>query len=148
MYQHILLPLDGSPTSALALKEALKFAQQQNARLELMHVLEDVWYFEDGSMLNYAKLLESMKISGKKILAQAQMLAQQEGITVEIKLIVAGGKRIANVIVEEAKRCSAELIIIGTHGRSGFSRLLLGSVAEGVVRTAHIPVLLIRCTQL
>lgn len=147
MYQHILLPLDGSPTSALALQEALKFAQQQNARLELMHVLEDVWYFEDGSMLNYAELLESMKISGKKILAQAQMLAQQEGITVEIKLLEAGGKRIANVIVEEAERWSAELIIIGTHGRSGFSRLLLGSIAEGVVRTAHIPILLIRCTQ-
>jgi nucleotide-binding universal stress UspA family protein len=147
MYQHILVPIDGSPTSELALKEALKFAQQQNARLELVHVLEDIWYFDDGSMLNYAELLESMRSRGKKILDQAQMLAQQAGITVEIKLLEAGGERIANVIVEEAKQWSAELIIIGTHGRSGFNRLLLGSIAEGVVRTAHIPVLLIRCAQ-
>lgn len=147
MYQHILVPIDGSPTSELALQEALKFAQQQNARLELVHVLEDIWYFDDGSMLNYAELLESMRSSGKKILAQAQMLAQQAGVTVEIKLLEAEGERIANVIVEEARRWSAELIIIGTHGRSGFSRLLLGSIAEGVVRSAHIPILLIRCTQ-
>lgn len=147
MYQHILVPIDGSPTSELALKEALKFAQQQNAQLELVHVLQDIWYFDEGSMLNYAELLESMRSSGKKILAQAQILAQQTGITVKIKLLEAGGERIASVIVEEAKRCSAELIIIGTHGRSGFSRLLLGSIAEGVVRTSHIPVLLIRCAQ-
>ena len=89
MYQHILVPIDGSPTSELALQEALKFAQQQNARLELVHVLEDIWYFDDGSMLNSAELLKSMRSSGKKILAQAQMLAQQAGVTVEIKLLEA-----------------------------------------------------------
>jgi len=147
MYQHILVPIDGSATSELALQEALKFAQQQNSRLELVHVLEDIWYFDNDSLLNYAELLKSMRSSGEKILAQAQILAQQAGITVEIKLLEARGKRIANIIVEEAKRWSAELIIIGTHGRSGFSHLLLGSIAEGVVRTAHIPVLLIRCAQ-
>lgn len=147
MYQHILVPIDGSATSKLALQEALKFAQQQNARLELVHVLEDIWYFDQDNLLNYAALLESMRSSGEKILAQAQTLAQQVGITVETKLLEARGERIASIIVEEAKRWSAELIIIGTHGRSGFSRLLLGSITEGVVRTAHIPVLLIRCAQ-
>lgn len=147
MYQRILVAIDGSPTSELALQEALKFAQQQNAKLELVHVLEDIWYFNDGSMLNYAELLESMRSNGKRILAEAQTLAQQAGVTVEIKLLEAGGERIANVIVEEAECWSAALIIIGTHGRSGFSRLLLGSIAEGVVRTAHTPVLLIRCAQ-
>lgn len=147
MYQQILVPIDGSATSKLALQEALKFAQQQNARLELVHVLEDIWYFDQDNLLNYAALLESMRSSGEKILAQAQTLAQQVGITVETKLLEARGERIASIIVEEAKRWSAELIIIGTHGRSGFSRLLLGSITEGVVRTAHIPVLLIRCAQ-
>lgn len=147
MYQQILVPIDGSATSKLALQEALKFAQQQNARLELVHVLEDIWYFDQDNLLNYAALLESMRNSGEKILAQAQTLAQQVGITVETKLLEARGERIASIIVEEAKRWSAELIIIGTHGRSGFSRLLLGSITEGVVRTAHIPVLLIRCAQ-
>ena len=56
----------------------------------------------------------------------------------------AGGERIASILVAEATRWPADLIVIGTHGRSGFSRVLFGSVAEGVVRTAHTPVLLIR----
>ena len=133
--------------AGLALQEALKFAQQQNARLELVHVLEDIWYFDDESLFNYAELWESIKSHGEHILAQAQVTAQQAGITVEIKLLEMRGERIANVIIEEAKHWSADLIIIGTHGRSGFSHLLLGSIAEGVVRTAHIPILLIRCTQ-
>lgn len=147
MYQHILVPIDGSPASELALKEALKFAQQQNARLELVHVLGDLWYFDDESLFNYAELWESIKSHGENILAQAQVTAQKTGITVETKLLEKRDERIANVIVDEAKHWSADLIIIGTHGRSGFSHLLLGSIAEGVVRTAHIPVLLIRCAQ-
>ena len=61
-------------------------------------------------------------------------------------MLDSGGARIASVIVDEARRWPADLIVIGTHGRSGFSRVLFGSVAEGVVRTAHIPVLLIRAT--
>ena len=69
---------------------------------------------------------------------------QQAGVAAEVKLMEAGGERIAGVILEEARRWSAELIVIGTHGRSGFSRVLFGSVAEGMVRMAHIPVLLIR----
>ena len=66
------------------------------------------------------------------------------GIEHETKLMVAQGERIVDVIINEAKSNSADLIIIGTHGRTGFSRILLGSVAEGVVRTTHIPTLLIR----
>jgi nucleotide-binding universal stress UspA family protein len=54
------------------------------------------------------------------------------------------GERIASVIEGEARRWQADLIVIGTHGRSGLSRLLLGSVAEGVVRVASVPVLLVR----
>ena len=61
----------------------------------------------------------------------------------EIKLLETQGERIASIIATEAKNNLADLIIIGTHGRSGFSRMLMGSIAEGVVRTAHIPILLI-----
>ncbi|NBQ69568.1 MAG: universal stress protein, partial [Nitrosomonadaceae bacterium] len=54
------------------------------------------------------------------------------------------GERVAHVITAEVKNTQADLIIVGTHGRSGFSRMLLGSVAEGILRTADIPILLIR----
>lgn len=62
---------------------------------------------------------------------------------VETALLETGGERIASVIYREAQRWQADLIVIGTHGRSGFSRLFLGSVAEGVVRMAMVPVLLV-----
>lgn len=144
MYQRILVPIDGSATSERALDETIKFAQQHNAQVEVIYVLEDVLYFENDDYLNYAELLHSMRCSGEKILAQAQQKLQQAGIVNETKLLEAQGARVANVIVDEAQNYLADLIIIGTHGRSGFSRILLGSVAEGVVRTAHIPILLIR----
>lgn len=144
MYQHILVPVDGSPTSDRALQEALKLAKQQNAQLTLIHVLEDVWYVDNESYLNYAELQQSVRINSERILAQAEKLVRQVGMTATVKLLEARGDRVANVITSEAKRSLVDLIVIGTHGRSGFSHLLFGSVAEGVVRTANVPVLLIR----
>lgn len=144
MYQRILVPIDGSATSERALDEAIKFAQQQNAQIELVHVIEDILYFDEESYLNYAELVHSMRCSGEKILTQAHDKLQQAGVVATVKLLEAQGERIAHVIDKEARNSSADLIIIGTHGRSGFSRMFLGSVAEGVARTAHIPILMIR----
>lgn len=144
MYQHILVPVDGSPTSCRALQEALKLAKKLKAQLALIYVMEEIWYVDNESYLNYAELQKSVRISGEKILSQAEAAVLQEGVSPIVKLLEARGERIANVVVAEAKRWPADLIVIGTHGRSGFSHLLFGSVAEGVVRTAHVPVLLIR----
>lgn len=144
MYQRILVPIDGSATSERALDEAIRFAQQQNAQVEVIHVLEDVWYFDNEDYLNYAELIQSMRGIGEKILEQAQKKLQQADVAAEIKLLETQGERIASVIATEAKNSLTDLIIIGTHGRSGFSRMLMGSIAEGVVRTAHVPILLIR----
>ncbi|SCY48895.1 universal stress protein [Nitrosospira sp. Nsp13] len=144
MYQHILVPVDGSATSDRALQEAIRLARQQSAQLELVHVVEDIRLLDSDSYINYAEMQETVRNSGKKMLAHAQMVVQLTGMGAEINLLEAHGKRIASIIVEEAERWPADLIVIGTHGRSGFSRVLFGSVAEGVVRTAHIPVLLIR----
>lgn len=144
MYQRILVPVDGSTTSDCALQEAFKLARGQSVQLELAHVVEDVRLLDSDSYINYAELLETIKSKGNKILAHAQTLAQLAGLTVDVKLLEANGERIANVIIAEAMRWPADLIVIGTHGRSGFSRLLFGSVAEGVVRVAQTPVLLIR----
>jgi nucleotide-binding universal stress UspA family protein len=144
MYQRILIPVDGSPTSDRALGEALALARQQNAQLQLLHVIEEIHFVDIESSINYAELQETMRSSGNKVLTQAQTAVQQAGMTAETKLLEASGKRVASVIVAEAERWPADLIVIGTHGRTGFSRLLFGSVAEGVVRTASVPVLLIR----
>jgi len=144
MYQKILVPVDGSLTSNLALQEAIKLAKQMGARLELVHVYEDAVYLVDENYFNYEELQKTIHDYGEKMLATAEAAVQAAGIPVETRLIPSNNERIANILVEEAKRWQAELIVIGTHGHSGFSRLLLGSVAEGVVRIAPIPVLLLR----
>jgi nucleotide-binding universal stress UspA family protein len=144
VYRHILVPLDGSSTSERALQEALGLAREQGAQLELVHVMEDILFLENEAYINYAETRKSIRTAGEKILSRAQSVVEQLGVKAEQKLLDAGGARTPSVIVDEARRWPADLIVIGTHGRSGFSRVLFGSVAEGVVRTAHIPVLLIR----
>jgi len=144
MYQRILVPIDGSATSNLALQEVSKLAKQHSTQVELVYVMTDIHLMDANSYINYDEMKESLERAGRRILTEAQALMQQAGIAAEVKLLEAGGERIAGVILEEARRWSAELIVIGTHGRSGFSRVLFGSVAEGMVRMAHIPVLLIR----
>jgi nucleotide-binding universal stress UspA family protein len=144
MYQHILIPVDGSSTSEHALQEALRLAQQHGAQLELVYVVENILN-KEGFVI-YPELQETMRNKGRKILTQALNVVQEAGMTAETKLLEGGGARIASVILAEAKRWRAELIVIGTHGRTGISKLIFGSVAEGVVRTSHIPVLLIRGT--
>lgn len=144
MYQHILVPVDGSTTSDRALQEALKLAKQQGAQLRLIYVLENILFPDNEAYFDYAALQEVVKLNGENLLEHAKTTTRQAGIEAETMLLETAGERIASVIVAEAQRWPADLIVIGTHGRSGFNRLLFGSVAEGVVRTAQTPVLLIR----
>jgi len=145
MYQRILVPVDGSSTSDRALSEAVKLAKGK-ALLRLVYVIEDVYPLdaEGYAFINYDALREAARNTGQRVLVQAEKTVKESGASVESALLEAGGLRIASVIDEEAKNWSAELIVLGTHGRSGLSRLLLGSVAEGVVRGTSLPVLLIR----
>ena len=144
MYQRILVPIDGSETSAKALQEALRLIDVLPAHLLLVHVIEDMQFLDAEGYSNYAELHELTRKIGERALDKAKEVAQQADITVETSLLDAGGERIASIINNEAVRWSADLLVIGTHGRSGFSHLLFGSVAEGVVRGATVPVLLVR----
>lgn len=145
MYQRILVPVDGSETAERALQEALALVGGKGL-VRLVYVLEEA-YMLDAEALNfidYAALRTAMKKTGERVLDQAAAKARNSGVAVETALLDAGGGQIAGVIDADAKNWPADLIVIGTHGRSGLSRLLMGSVAEGVVRGSHVPVLLVR----
>jgi nucleotide-binding universal stress UspA family protein len=85
-----------------------------------------------------------MRNTGERILAQGAKKVQQSGSKAETAVLDISGERVASVIDGDAQQWGADLIVIGTHGRSGLSRLLLGSVAEGVARGTSVPVLLVR----
>ena len=149
MYKQILVPVDGSDTSNLALAEAIKLAKDQQAALRLIHVVDETTvYMMVETPYPIADYLKVMHEAGQKVLSICAAKAQEAGIKADTKLVVIESltQRICDAINEEAKRWSADLIVIGTHGRRGFNHLLLGSVAEGVIRLATKPVLIFRGT--
>jgi nucleotide-binding universal stress UspA family protein len=147
MYKHILVAVDGSDTSNLALQESIKLAKGQQAALRLVHVVDETpMYMTMDAAYALADFQKAMREAGEKVLATSAATARQAGVEVDTKFIVlqAVAQRICDAIIEEAKRWPADLIVIGTHGRHGFNHFLLGSVAEGVIRLAANPLLVIR----
>jgi nucleotide-binding universal stress UspA family protein len=93
--------------------------------------------------MNIGPMLEDMKRSGKRLLQKAEKFALAHGVKPESNLRESAGARVADAITWQAKRWRADLIVMGTHGRRGVNRMLLGSDAELVVRNVSVPVLLV-----
>jgi nucleotide-binding universal stress UspA family protein len=146
MYRRILVPVDGSNTSDTALREAIQSVCGRSAEFRIIHVIEDVVPIWDAEFLNINEIREALRQTAVRILAKAETVARDAGVKAETKLIEStpGGARIASIIAAEAKAWPADLIVIGTHGRRGMDHLMMGSVAENVVRVSPVPVLLIR----
>jgi nucleotide-binding universal stress UspA family protein len=147
MYKHILVAIDESDTSDLALREAIYLAKDQNAVLQVVHVVDlTPVYLTVETPYPYVEYQKAMKEGGEKILASRAAIVREAGIEVESKLITIKmlGESIYDVIQEQSKQWPADLIVIGTHGRRGFQHARLGSVAEGLMRLATKPVLVIR----
>jgi nucleotide-binding universal stress UspA family protein len=145
VYKRILVPGDGSRTSIAGLKEALKLAKNQRAKLRLLHAVDEMIVFNTPeSSINIARVVKALDRGGKRLLGKAEKLALSQGIKPEAELWENTGGRVADVIVERAKRWRADLIVMGTHGRRGVKRMLMGSDAELVVRNAATPVLLVK----
>ena len=145
MYGNILVPVDGSDTSACGLNEAIKIAKNAGSRIRLVHVVNE--FIIDGAYSSgmYSNdLFQSLRDSGKTILAEAEALVRQGGIEADSVLLESIGAPAADLIVAQAKRWPADLVVMGTHGRRGLARLAMGSDAEQVVRAMNVPVLLVR----
>lgn len=145
MYQRILVPIDGSPTADRGLQEAIKLASGQDTRLLFLYVVDDyTMLIETTSATSYDEMLRGLRQYGLETLAKAKASAEAAKVHCETLLREVTGKRIADVIVEQVAQHNCDLIVMGTHGRRGFSRLALGSAAEGVARSSTVPVLLVR----
>lgn len=149
LYKNILVAVDSSEVSKQALHEALSLAKDQKAKLRIIHVVDEYIVDYSGIGIDYDKYEASMKEYGQKILKEMEEIARQSNTEFESKLIElkTNQGRVEQKIIEQVKSWPADLIVIRTHGRRGFSHLFLGSVAEGVVRIAPIPVFLIRGMQ-
>jgi nucleotide-binding universal stress UspA family protein len=144
-YGKILVAVDGSPASNKGLREAIRLAKAEGARLFIVHVMDDLPAFAslDG-VAPGVDLVPMLREGGERILAKANAVAVKQKIKPRIVLRERFGGPAADPIVREARKLGADLIVLGTHGRRGVRRLVLGSDAEQVVRMASVPVLLVR----
>ena len=145
-YKRILVPVDGSATSKAGLREAMELAKAQRASLLLVHVVDQHYFGLMGmeSAAGLSEMMQSMKRSGRGILNNAMAAADKAGVRASPVLLETLTGPAADLIVKQAKKSDVDLIVLGTHGRRGVRRLLMGSDAEQVVRNAPVPVMLVR----
>ncbi|HTI72844.1 MAG TPA: universal stress protein [Candidatus Limnocylindria bacterium] len=139
--QRILVPLDFSAASGKALDYAISMAREHRAAITLLHVIPPPPYAPGYGGIEFGPVEEGMRIGASKDLAAYCADIQREGIVAE-GLVRVGSPGLE--IVEAARSLKVDLIVISTHGRSGLKHLLMGSVAEVVVRQAPCPVLVVR----
>ena len=146
MYQRILVPIDGSATSHRGLAEAIALARVTGGRLHLLHVVDELSFAlaADGFSGMSVDLLSLLREGGTKILAAAVAEVEAAGLPVDGVLKDSLAGRVSDLVLAEAVEWPADLIVIGTHGRRGFERMLMGSVAENLVRIAATSLLLVR----
>jgi nucleotide-binding universal stress UspA family protein len=145
MYTRILVPIDGSEAGESGLREAVRIAAGTPAVLVLLHVVDDMpMMVEMASAMNTDQARRRLVAEGEALLARDAQAAQEAGVRAETVLREQHAVAVADAIREEAVQRDCELIVMGTHGRRGFSRLALGSDAELVARQAGVPVMLVR----
>lgn len=126
MYRHILVPVDSSACSAAAAQHAHRLSRLLGSKVTLLHVLGDGAVDRDAARANARCLLEQLSVGAR--------------FTPTTLLVEAGGRTVSDVVIEVAKEVGAELIMVGTHGRSGIERMVLGSVAQAIASRARVPV--------
>lgn len=146
MYQRILVPYDGSATSTRGLDEAIRLAKLTGASVRLLHMIE-VLRFAKGfetAQAYVSEVIPFMKQAGERTLEEGKARVENAGVKADTILVDNIATRLFEAVDDQVKTWGADLVVIGTHGRRGVGRLLLGSDAEQIVRTAPVPVLLVR----
>jgi nucleotide-binding universal stress UspA family protein len=144
-FKRILVPVDGSAPSRAGLDRAIALAKSSRARVRLLHVVDENAVMQGiEPAINVGDLLDILMEDGHKVLAAAAALARKRGIKADTVLYELHLGRVADRIVRESAKWRADLIVMGTHGRRGIGRLVMGSDAESVLRESRVPVLMVK----
>lgn len=148
MSKRIFVAIDSSSTAQKALDEALALARALGAELCIANALDEGPLVQHGmglgSYIDIDKVKAEMRQAGNALLDQAQARASAANCQAERMLIESSEQRVAEMIADAARQWRADLIVLGTHGRRGFERMLVGSVAENLVRIATTSLMLVR----
>ncbi len=144
MFKHILVPVDGSATSMQAVGKAAGLAKAFGSEVTAVYVLDPYPFTGVGADFAYgqAQYLSAATAEANKALEDVKKLLDEAGVST--KTLVGEGHAIHAGVVRVAENVGADLIVMGSHGRRGLEKLVLGSVAQRVLQAAHIPVLVVR----
>ena len=144
MFNHILVPIDGSDTSMLAVSKASGMALAFGSRITLIHVVDNYPFIGVGAdyALGQNEYLAAATSSANAALARGVAALAAEGLHSDQRVI--DGHVVHEGIVDTAIAIGADLIVMGSHGRTGIEKLLLGSVTQRVLQDAKCPVLVVR----
>ncbi|POM16765.1 universal stress protein [Burkholderia cepacia] len=144
MYKRILVAVDGSDTSRHAFDAALALAKSHGAELQPFYVVENAAIYYNVPGYDPSVLRDQLVAQGDALAKDFTALMQAAGVKGETRRSEATSLNdVSSLILDGAKAFGADLLVLGTHGRRGFRRLVLGSIAEQCVRHATLPVLLI-----
>jgi nucleotide-binding universal stress UspA family protein len=135
-----VVPVDFSKGSEVALKHAVKLARENKSKLAFVHVLSTMaLYPPEETFFNYQDIVrKDAEDQFKKLVRRMSLKPSQ------YRILILMGEDVAHAIARQAKKLRASMIIMGSHGRTGLQRLLLGSVAERTLRYADCPVLIVK----
>jgi nucleotide-binding universal stress UspA family protein len=139
MYREILVPTDGSEAAEAVVDHAVDIAATYGARLHALYVVDTSLH--SSLEVGIERVVEALRAEGREAVERVADQARMTGVDVETHVVTGRPQR---TILEVAADVDADLIVIGTHGRQGIRRYLLGSVTERIVRTADVPVLTVR----
>lgn len=142
VFKKILVPVDGSPTAHKALNYALKMAKADQAEVRLIYCIDELSLLSSHEYSG--EMAQMARQSGHDILKSSMELTQAAQVKADTRLIDRAGQRLGESVADAASDWGADLIVLGTHGRRGLGRILLGSGAEQVMRSARVPVLMVR----
>ena len=141
MIKKILLPLDGSRFSEESLPYAIELAQKFEAEILLVWALHPIVIMSDYGAASYQAIATMEEAEAKNYLAQQKKSLREKGLVVETRIIEGP---VADAIIDLSGQEDIDLVVMSTHGRSGLSRWVYGSVATKVLQHAQCPVFLVR----
>lgn len=142
LFKKILVPIDGSQTANKALDYALKLAQADQAEVRLVYCIDELSLLSNHEYSG--EIAQLARENGHKVLESGIALASTAKVKADTRLIDRVGQRLGESVADAAGEWGADLVVIGTHGRRGIGRVLLGSGAEQVMRMSPVPVLMVR----
>lgn len=144
MFKHILIPVDGSKTSMLAVSKAAALAKTFGSAVTAVYVIDPYPFTGVGADFAYgqAQYISAATSEASTTLDATKTAMAQAGV--EVTALVGEGHAVHDGILRALESTGADLIVMGSHGRRGLERLMLGSVTQRVLSAVHIPVLVVR----